>query len=80
MPQVLSSPVIGGSGAPCEGPKDAGGGRDVPGDKKPTGPHSEEELLRRGPAFFCGDPSQRDRDLQESQLRAVFRRCASTST
>lgn len=68
MPQVLSSPVFGGSGAPCKGPEDAGGGWDVPGHKKPAGPHAEEELLRRRPAVFCGDPSQRDRDLQEGQL------------
>lgn len=80
MPQVLSFPVIGGSGAPCEGPEDAGGGWDVAGHEKPAGPHPEEELLRWWPAVFCGDPSQRDRDIQESQLRAVFRRCASKFT
>lgn len=47
MPQVPSSPVFGGSGAPCQGPEDAGGRWDVPGDEKPAGPHPEEELLRR---------------------------------
>lgn len=46
MPQVPSSPVFGGSGAPCQGPEDAGGRWDVPGDEKLAGPHPEEELLR----------------------------------
>lgn len=68
MPQVLSSPVFGGSGPPRKGTEDAGRGWDVPSDQKPAGPYPEEKLLRRGPAVICGDPPQCDRNLQEGQL------------
>lgn len=73
MPQVLSSPVLGGSGPSCEGPEDVGGGWNVPGYQEPAGPHPEEELLCWWPALVSGDPSQCDRDLQEGELWAFLR-------
>lgn len=73
-PQFCPPPFFGGSGAPCQGPADARGGRDVPGHQKPSRPHPEEELLCWRPAVVCGDPSQRDGDFQAGQLRAVLGR------
>lgn len=47
MPQVLSSPVLGGSEPSCEGPEDSGGGWHVQGYEEPTELHPAEELLCR---------------------------------